>query len=398
MTPPFVSPLATQLQGFLVFKRALGYKYQRGEFTLREFDRFLSHYVGGRRRWHLRDAVLAWLCRKEGRKPVTVTFELAVIRQFCLYRRRSEPSGFVPGRVWAPQSTEAKFLPYIFTLSQMRRLLRVATQLDQPGPRFPRELHALVLVLYCTGLRLGEVARLRLADVDLKRGVLFVSQSKGRSRWVPFHPSLTPELRRYLAHRGYGSDSAEPFFLRQNGRPLSAQWVSDQLRGLFRRAGMKPAAGRVGPRRKGRKERFCPLWSETVRALRQICLPEQGPQALIFRNSHGAPLTRDGVAYIVAKYATEAAQQYPALRRCRVTPHVLRHSCAVALLQAGVDVTVIRDYLGHASISTTSRYISTNLQMRRDVLERFWDKAGLRSHGTDRWRPTPKLLEFLSSL
>ena len=248
MTPPFVSPLTTELQGFLVFKRALGYKYQRGEFTLREFDRFLSHYVGGRRRWHLRDAVLAWLCRKEGRKPVTVTFELAVIRQFCLYRRRSEPSGFVPGRVWAPQSTEAKFLPYIFTLSQMRRLLRVATQLDQPGPRFPRALHTLVLVLYCTGLRLGEVARLRLADVDLKRGVLFVSQSKGRSRWVPFHPSLTPELRLYLAHRGYGSDSAEPFFLRQNGRPLSAQWVSDQLRGLFRRAGMKPAAGRVGPR------------------------------------------------------------------------------------------------------------------------------------------------------
>ena len=66
MTPPFVSPLATEIQGFLVFKRALGYKYQRGEFTLREFDRFLSHYAGGRRRWHLRDAVLAWLCRKEG--------------------------------------------------------------------------------------------------------------------------------------------------------------------------------------------------------------------------------------------------------------------------------------------------------------------------------------------
>jgi integrase/recombinase XerD len=56
---------------------------------------------------------------------------------------------------------------------------------------------------------------------------------------------------------------------------------------------------------------------------------------------------------------------------------MLRHSCAVALLQAGVDVSVIRNYLGHASISTTSRYITTNLQMKRQVLDAFWKRAGL---------------------
>ena len=55
----------------------------------------------------------------------------------------------------------------------------------------------------------------------------------------------------------------------------------------------------------------------------------------------------------------------------------MRHSCAVALLQAGVDVSVIRDYLGHASVATTSRYITTNLQMKREVLEAFWKRAGL---------------------
>ena len=56
----------------------------------------------------------------------------------------------------------------------------------------------------------------------------------------------------------------------------------------------------------------------------------------------------------------------------------MRHSCAVALLQAGVDVSVIRDYLGHASIATTSRYITTNLKMKRDVLNAFWNRAGLK--------------------
>jgi site-specific recombinase XerD len=77
---------------------------------------------------------------------------------------------------------------------------------------------------------------------------------------------------------------------------------------------------------------------------------------------------------------------------------MLRHSCAVALLQAGVDVSVIRDYLGHASIATTSRYLSTNLEMKREVLKAFWARSGLDHRATPRWRPSSKLLAFLSSL
>ena len=95
-------------------------------------------------------------------------------------------------------------------------------------------------------------------------------------------------------------------------------------------------------------------------------------------NRHGQPLTRDGVAYILHKYASAvAAQERPTLARKRITPHVLRHSCAVALLQSGTDVTVIRDYLGHASVATTGRYITTNLQMKRDAMETFWEHAGI---------------------
>ena len=82
----------------------------------------------------------------------------------------------------------------------------------------------------------------------------------------------------------------------------------------------------------------------------------------------------------------------------RLTPHVLRHSCAVALLQAGVDVTVIRDYLGHVSVTTTSRYISTNLEIKRDVLEAFWKHAGLDGSPVTRWEPAPDVLAFLDSL
>ena len=77
---------------------------------------------------------------------------------------------------------------------------------------------------------------------------------------------------------------------------------------------------------------------------------------------------------------------------------MLRHSCAVALLQSGTDITVIRDYLGHAGVATTGRYITTNLQMKRDALEAFWEHAGLEPAPAKPWKPTPDLLAFLQSL
>jgi integrase/recombinase XerD len=148
---------------------------------------------------------------------------------------------------------------------------------------------------------------------------------------------------------------------------------------------------------KGRKERVCPLWPETAAALRQIIAGKANDE-VIFKNLRGHPLSRDGVAYLLTKYVQRAATKMPELRTRRVTPHVMRHSCAVAFLQAGVDVSVIRDYLGHASIATTSRYITTNLQMKRDVLEAFWNRAGLAPRPQRKWHPSPKLLAFLDTL
>jgi integrase/recombinase XerD len=150
---------------------------------------------------------------------------------------------------------------------------------------------------------------------------------------------------------------------------------------------------------KGSKDRMCPLWVETAAVLRRLVTAvASGPDDLVFRSARGGPLTRDGVAYLIAKYVRRASGSCVTLRRRRVTPHVFRNSCAVALLQAGVDITVIRDYLGHASIATTSRYITTNLKMKRDVLAAFWKRAGLDRQADRPWRPTPKLIAFLESL
>jgi site-specific recombinase XerD len=153
-------------------------------------------------------------------------------------------------------------------------------------------------------------------------------------------------------------------------------------------------------RGKGRKERLVPLWRDTADALHRLrSTAMSADQQYVFVNRHGQPLTRDGVAYILQKYASAVAmEERPTLAHKRITPHVLRHSCAVALLQSGTDVTVIRDYLGHASVATTGRYITTNLQMKRDALETFWEHAGIEPARAKPWKPKPDLLAFLQSL
>lgn len=153
-------------------------------------------------------------------------------------------------------------------------------------------------------------------------------------------------------------------------------------------------------RGKGKKERLLPLWRETADALHRLRgMAMSRDQQHVFVNRHGQPLTRDGVAYILHKHVSAvAAQDRPMLGRKRITPHVIRHSCAVALLQSGTDVTVIRDYLGHTSVATTGRYITTNLQMKRDAMQTFWKHAGIEPARAKPWRPKPDLLAFLQSL
>jgi site-specific recombinase XerD len=150
---------------------------------------------------------------------------------------------------------------------------------------------------------------------------------------------------------------------------------------------------------KGSKDRFCPLWRETADKLRSLpAIRDARPGDLLFCNRQGDALSRDGVAYILRKHTNAAARKAPALHRRRITPNTLRHSCAAALLQSGVDITVIRDYLGHVSVATTSRYLTTNLKMKRDALSVFWRRSGLTPERAATWKPTPDLLAFLSKL
>lgn len=150
-------------------------------------------------------------------------------------------------------------------------------------------------------------------------------------------------------------------------------------------------------RGKGRRERICPLWAQTTSALRRLISSEMQSSAPLFLSQRGQPLTRHGVLRLLHRYSAQLTRSRNFPRR-QLHPHLLRHSCAVALLQAGIDLTVIRDYLGHASVATTNRYVSTNLKMKRDALTAFWERAGISKPASKPWRPSTKLLDLLRSL
>jgi site-specific recombinase XerD len=123
---------------------------------------------------------------------------------------------------------------------------------------------------------------------------------------------------------------------------------------------------------KGEKWRTCPLWSQTAKAL-QIMLDDRStalePTAPVFVGYSGKPMTRFGIYKRVRHYAQAWEASAKPLSRIRITPHVFRHTTAVHLLEAGVEVNVIRGWLGHVSLDTTNRYAEISIRMKADALE-----------------------------
>jgi site-specific recombinase XerD len=146
---------------------------------------------------------------------------------------------------------------------------------------------------------------------------------------------------------------------------------------------------------KGRKERCTPLTIQTIAVLRVWLQERRGePGDPLFSTSRGRQLSSDAVALLVAKYAKVAQQRCPTLKNKTVSPHVLRHSAAMSLLHAGVDITVIAMWLGHESIETTQVYVHADLAIKERALARTTPLGT----APGRYRPPDALLAFLEAV
>jgi integrase/recombinase XerD len=146
---------------------------------------------------------------------------------------------------------------------------------------------------------------------------------------------------------------------------------------------------------KGRKERSTPL-TKAARRVLQAWMKEPWPieSAFLFPSSSGGRLSADAVQDLVDKHVAAARRKCPSLVKKRVTPHVLRHTAAMELLQAGVDRSMIALWLGHESVETTQIYLNANLALKEEILAKTKPVNGK----PGRYRPTDRVLEFLSSL
>jgi integrase/recombinase XerD len=148
-------------------------------------------------------------------------------------------------------------------------------------------------------------------------------------------------------------------------------------------------------RGKGRKNRATPLTAQTVEVLRAWLDERTGdPADPLFLSRRGGPLSTDAIEWLLAKHAATAAVSCPTLHGKRVTPHVLRHTAAMQLLQAGVDTSVIALWLGHESVDTTTVYLHVDLALKEQALAR----TAPPNTTPGRYRPPDPLLAFLEAL
>ncbi|HUL76472.1 MAG TPA: tyrosine-type recombinase/integrase [Vicinamibacteria bacterium] len=149
---------------------------------------------------------------------------------------------------------------------------------------------------------------------------------------------------------------------------------------------------------KGRRERLCPLLPQTARLVTRF-LEAAGrsvhdTQPLI-QNRHGARLTRHGARYLLRKYLARAVQSMPSLARAGISPHTLRHAKGLHLLEAGVPLVTIKDFLGHVDVRSTEMYVEATLEMKRKALEQLGSPC---RPPVRRLRLAPDLLAWLEAL
>jgi integrase/recombinase XerD len=251
--PAFGSPWGARMREYVAYMRSLGYRYKTSEERLKRFDRFLQRHpdLAGQ---PLPALIEAW--RKAGSGA-----EHALVAQICgrmlsKAQHRCDPNApIIPwDRTLSKQVLADHRRPYIYTPEQIATALVTARALPSPrSPLRPLSVYIMFVLGYCAGLRIGEIVKLTLADVDLKEGTLEIRDTKFfKSRRLSLTPSVVQALRDYLRERRKTGAPIAPtaalFWNQKTNRGYSLVTAGALMIKVLRRAGLKPAQGRGGPR------------------------------------------------------------------------------------------------------------------------------------------------------
>ena len=250
-TPMFSSRLASVLAPYVDLKRALGYLFAPQTRTLQSVDRFLRSQATKYPDLNA-SAFEAWCLTQEHVASGVRRGRMQQVRNFCLYRRRTEPQCFVPDRTLFPKPHQ-KLQPYIFTEQEVARLLEAASGLKRVpcSPLRPEVIRVAIILLFTTGIRRGELLRLTLGDYNRRDATLLIRESKfHKSRLLPLNSNIAGEVDRYLREWAkrllpLSPDTALIWDGRKGGRAYSGRGLQLNLRALFQQCSIFTPRGRL---------------------------------------------------------------------------------------------------------------------------------------------------------
>ncbi len=227
------------IEQYLHYRRSLGWRAAPGGGYLGGFGRFVGADVDIA---DVRpDRVAAFLAGRSGRVTSTWHTKHTILRSFYRWAVTRGHAAASPLPVAVPKRPP-RFVPYVYSHDELRRLLRAADAVRRRADRFlePVTMRTVLLLLYGAGLRVQEALSLGLDDVDLDGRVLTVRGTKfGKTRLVPVGPDLGRALAAYAGVRAAGTAAAAPFLTTRHGKPIAKQVVQDYFRILCRAAGVR---------------------------------------------------------------------------------------------------------------------------------------------------------------
>ena len=320
-----MSNFATQLEQFEAYlktERGLAENTTLGYVTdVKQFALFAMQRGARKGEDLIESHVMAWIAQLDakGLSSGSVSRKITSLHSFAKYLvideiRKDDFMGSIEGR------RRTSRLPRVLTVAKMKRLL------NQPDPSDPRSLRdkALCELLYASGLRVSEIAKLTVDDIDMEDHSLRCFGKGSKERVVPAGKIALEYVQLYLQQRKAIAD------------------------------GIVPVIATKGKRGRGR--------ANTVTV-------EEAKSSYLFPDSKGAAIRREEIARIVKQYAGDAQLDE------RVTPHTLRHSFATHLLAGGADLRVVQELLGHASIATTELYTHVSNERLKDIYRKSHPRA-----------------------
>lgn len=245
----FAVPWRFRLQAFLETRRAAGRDDAGSQKMLRYLDRFLmSELKPGQP--ITREIVERWFKSMEHLSPATRINRISILRQFCLYLSHFDPRTCIIHRSFVPHRTRP--VPHIYTREEVRQIMAASRRIGPAQGLRPVVLSTLVGLLYTTGLRVGEALKLAIGEVDLKRRLIQVRESKfKKSRCVPISPFAVDQLAAYL-HKlrkaGYPTSPNSPFFVAPGGGRYGKSAFAGTFLEILRKIGTRNPKGQPGPR------------------------------------------------------------------------------------------------------------------------------------------------------